>query len=97
MLSTEGTAARISASRNRELSRWLHSLIGHALVPPRESAINAGLRALGVLAEAGRDEYEAVGLTRHWFAEDWLTDLPPCDGDDRGSIWSDAPSTLPPI
>ncbi len=51
----------------------------HYLVPPRESAINAGLRALGVRAEVGQDEYETAGLTRHRFTEDWLTESPPSD------------------
>lgn len=50
---------------------------GYCLVPRRESAINAGLRALGVRAKAGQDEYETVGLTKHRFTEDWLTEPPP--------------------
>ncbi len=49
---------------------------GYRLVPRRYSAINAGLRALGVRAEAGLDEYETAGLTRHRSAEDWLTEPP---------------------
>jgi hypothetical protein len=48
---------------------WMKTCVG--------CAINAGLRALGVRAEAGQDEYENVGLTRHRFTEDWLTESPP--------------------
>lgn len=47
---------------------------GYRLVPRRDSAINVGLRALGVRAEAGQDEYETAGLTRYRYTEDWLTE-----------------------
>jgi hypothetical protein len=40
---------------------------------PSDSAVNAGLRALGVQATDGRDEYATVGLDRHRMTEDWLT------------------------
>ena len=39
---------------------------------PYDNAVNAGLRAMGVRAAVGTDEYETVGLTRHRMAEDWL-------------------------
>lgn len=44
---------------------------GYRLARGRDSAINAGLRALGVHARPGQDEYETIGLTRHRYAEDW--------------------------
>jgi hypothetical protein len=40
---------------------------------PSDSAVNAGLRALGVQATDGRDEYATVCLDRHRMTEDWLT------------------------
>lgn len=54
---------------------------GYRLVPRRDSAINAGLRALGVRAEAGQDEYETAGLTRHRHTEDWLAEPSPAAND----------------
>jgi hypothetical protein len=39
---------------------------------PHDNAVNAGLRAIGVNAALGRDEYEAVGLNKHRMTEDWL-------------------------
>jgi len=54
---------------------------GYHLVPRRDSAINAGLRALGVRAQAGKDEYETAGLTRHRHTEDWLTEPSPAAND----------------
>jgi hypothetical protein len=38
-----------------------------------DDAVNAGLRALGVQASDGRDEYATVGLDRHRIGEDWLS------------------------
>lgn len=49
---------------------------GYHLVSRGDSAINAGLRALGVRAGPGRDEYETIGLTRHRCTEDWIEELP---------------------
>ncbi len=54
---------------------------GYRLVPRCDSAINAGLRALGVRAQAGQDEYETAGLTRHRHTEDWLTEPSPAASD----------------
>jgi hypothetical protein len=39
---------------------------------PRDNAVNAGLRAIGVQATEDRDEYKTVGLDRHRMTEDWL-------------------------
>jgi hypothetical protein len=39
---------------------------------PYDNAVDAGLRAIGVEASGGRDEYEMVGLDRHRMTEDWL-------------------------
>jgi hypothetical protein len=44
---------------------------GYRLARGRDSAVNAGLRALGVRAVPGKDEYETIGLTRHRYTEDW--------------------------
>jgi hypothetical protein len=44
---------------------------GYRLAHGRDSAINGGLRALGVRAGPGQDEYETIGLTRHRYTEDW--------------------------
>jgi hypothetical protein len=50
---------------------------GYRVVPRRDSAINAGLRMMGVQASPGLDEYASVGLAKHRFTDDWLTgDLP---------------------
>jgi len=38
-----------------------------------DDAVNAGLRALGVRAIDGRDEYATVGLDKHRMGEDWLS------------------------
>jgi hypothetical protein len=38
-----------------------------------DNAVNAGLRAIGVRATDGRDEYATVGLDRQRMTEDWLT------------------------
>lgn len=46
---------------------------GYRVVPRSDSAINAGLRMMGVQASPGRDEYATAGLARHRFTEDWLT------------------------
>jgi hypothetical protein len=47
---------------------------GYRLARGRDSAINAALRALGVRAAPGQDEYETIGLTRHRYTEDWTAD-----------------------
>jgi hypothetical protein len=50
---------------------------GYRVVPPGDSAINVGLRMMGVRASPGLDEYATAGLARHRFTDDWLTgDLP---------------------
>jgi hypothetical protein len=50
---------------------------GYQVVPPGDSAINAGLRAMGVKATPGLDEYETIGLTRHRMTEDWINEQHP--------------------
>jgi hypothetical protein len=45
---------------------------GYLVVPHENSAINAGLRAMGVKAAPGVDEYETTGLSRHRRTEDWI-------------------------
>jgi hypothetical protein len=40
---------------------------------PGDNAVNAGLRALGVQATDGRDEYATVGLESHRYTDDWLS------------------------
>ena len=44
---------------------------GYDVVTRADSAINRGLRALGVRAGPGQDEYQAAGLDRHRWTEDW--------------------------
>ena len=44
---------------------------GYRLARGRDSAVNAGLRALGVRAVPGKDEYETIGLTRHRYTDGW--------------------------
>lgn len=39
---------------------------------PGDNAVNAGLRAIGVHANDGRDEYATVGRDRHRMTEDWF-------------------------
>lgn len=46
---------------------------GYRVVPHRDSAINAGLRAMGVQAAPGADEYETIGLTRHRMTDGWIS------------------------
>jgi hypothetical protein len=46
---------------------------GYRVARGRDSAINAGLRALGVRAVPGKDEYETIGLTGHRYTGDWTT------------------------
>ncbi|MCW2936267.1 MAG: hypothetical protein JWM19_7229 [Actinomycetia bacterium] len=53
---------------------------GYHLIPRRDGAINAGLRVLGVRAGLGQDEYQAIGLSRHRFTEDWAAELVPLPG-----------------
>src|SRR5215470_16058163 len=53
---------------------------GYHLIPRCDSAINAGLRILGVRASPGQDEYQAIGLTRHRYTEDWAVELVPPAG-----------------
>jgi hypothetical protein len=38
----------------------------------RDMAVNAGLRAIGVHARPGADEFLTVGLARHKWNKDWL-------------------------
>jgi hypothetical protein len=47
---------------------------GYRLAHGRDSAVNAALRAIGVHASEGQDEYETIGLTRHRMTDDWLED-----------------------
>ena len=46
---------------------------GYQVAPHKDSAINGGLRAMGVQAALGVDEYDTIGLTRHRMTDDWLT------------------------
>jgi hypothetical protein len=46
--------------------------LGYHLAP-FDNAVNAGLRAIGVRAAYGSDEYETAGLGRHRMTEEWLT------------------------
>jgi hypothetical protein len=39
---------------------------------PGDDAVNAGLRAIGVHATDGRDEYATVGLDKHRMTEQWF-------------------------
>jgi len=42
---------------------------------PPDMAINAGLRALGIQTAAGRhDEFATIGLDKHRWTNDWLTE-----------------------
>ena len=45
---------------------------GYRVVHRADSAINVGLRIMGVRAADGLDEYGSVGLDRHRFTSDWL-------------------------
>jgi len=45
---------------------------GYRLARGCQNAVNAGLRAIGVHASEGQDEYATVGLTTHRMTEDWL-------------------------
>ena len=45
---------------------------GYHLAHDRDNAVNAGLRAIGVHANEGQDEYETMGLTTHRMTDDWL-------------------------
>jgi hypothetical protein len=45
---------------------------GYDVVPRSNSAINVGLRLMGVMAAGGLDEYEAAGLASHRSTDDWL-------------------------
>jgi hypothetical protein len=47
---------------------------GYQLARSRDSAVNVGLRAIGVCAAGDEDEYATAGLTRHRMTEDWLRD-----------------------
>jgi len=40
---------------------------------PGDNAVNAGLRATGMRAADGSDEYETARLSRHRMIGDWLT------------------------
>jgi hypothetical protein len=45
---------------------------GYHLTAPSDNAVNAGLRAIGIRAADGSDEYDTAGLGRHRMTEDWL-------------------------
>lgn len=45
---------------------------GYQLARGRDSAVNAGLRAIGVHAAEDQDEYGTIGLTMHRMTEEWL-------------------------
>jgi hypothetical protein len=45
---------------------------GYRVVPLADMAINGGLRAMGVQAVPGVDEFETIGLTRHRRTDDWI-------------------------
>jgi hypothetical protein len=45
---------------------------GYRVVHRADSAINVGLRIMGVRAADGLDEYGSAGLDRHRFTADWL-------------------------
>jgi hypothetical protein len=45
---------------------------GYQVAPHRDSAVNGGLRAMGVPAAPGIDEYETIGLTRYRMIDDWI-------------------------
>jgi hypothetical protein len=45
---------------------------GYRVVPLEDGAINRGLRAMGVHADPGVDEYQTIGLTRHRMTDDWI-------------------------
>ena len=48
---------------------------GYRLTQTRDSALNAGLRAIGVRVAPGcYDEYETVGLVKHRMTGDWLNE-----------------------
>jgi len=49
---------------------------GYHVAPHKDSAINAGLRAMGVQAAPGVDEYETIGLSRHRMTDDWFSAEP---------------------
>ncbi len=46
---------------------------GYRVADRSDSAINAGLRMMGVQAAPGLDEYATAGLASHRFTDDWLT------------------------
>jgi hypothetical protein len=45
---------------------------GYQVASREDMAINSGLRAMGVQAAPGVDEFETVGLTRHRVTDDWI-------------------------
>ena len=50
---------------------------GELIVPPiiSRTAINEGLRALGVQATTGKDEFDALALGTHRDIEDWVANI----------------------
>jgi len=44
---------------------------GYVVAPRADSAINVGLRLMGIHAAAGLDEFAAAGLSAHRFTSDW--------------------------
>lgn len=63
-----GTQASVAWSNARELAAPLSAESG---------VINEALRLIGVIAQDGRDEFDAVGLSRHRDNEAWLEDGQP--------------------
>ena len=45
---------------------------GYHLAWGHNNAVNSGLRAIGVVAAEGNDEYGTIGLDKHRTTEDWL-------------------------
>ena len=45
---------------------------GYRVVPHAGSAINMGLRFMGIVAAGSFDEFAAAGLDTHRFTDDWL-------------------------
>ncbi|MFI8873066.1 hypothetical protein [Streptomyces sp. NPDC055243] len=59
---------RVSRTASQDLPAARLASIGQGLRPDRSQA----LRRLGVVAGAGEDEFDAVGLGRHRSVEGWL-------------------------
>ena len=48
----------------------------HVILGPLDGAgaVNGALRALGIAAKPGQEEFDVVGLGRHRSLEEWLSD-----------------------